>query len=146
MTAPQRRAHIAGRVQHLESWAFTAGGEIADIKAAIDQLPTVIRQEILEYTEPVFGEIMAGRATLATRQDLEALERRLTDRLDGLTDRLDGLTGRVDGLTGRMDGLTGRVDVLTDRLAGLEGTVERRLSGVESRLDRVLAALAKPES
>ncbi|MEO3805049.1 hypothetical protein [Nonomuraea sp. B1E8] len=39
MTASQRRAHIAGRVQHLESWAFTAGGEIADIKAAIDQLP-----------------------------------------------------------------------------------------------------------
>ncbi|MEO3805050.1 hypothetical protein [Nonomuraea sp. B1E8] len=92
----------------------------------------MIPQEILEYTEPVFGEIMAGRATLATRQDLEALERRLTGRLDGLTGRVDGLTDRLDGLT--------------DRVGALEGTVERRLSGVESRLDRVLAALAKPES
>jgi hypothetical protein len=52
----------------------------------------------------VFGEIMAGGATLATREDLQALEQRLTDAL-----------------------------------RSIDGKLERRFSGLESRLDQVLA-------
>jgi hypothetical protein len=100
MTAPQHRAQLATRVQRLEAAAFTLGSDVADIKAGVEQLPHVIRQEILEYTEPVFGEIMAGRATLATRQDLEALERRLGERMDALGAKLDQILA-VLGQAGR---------------------------------------------
>lgn len=110
MTAPQHRVHLADRVQRPEAWAFAAGADVADIKAAVEQLPSAIRQEILEYTEPVFGEIMAGGATLATREDAQALEQRV------------------------MEGLR-----------ALDGKLERRFSGLESRLDQVLAALAKTD-
>ncbi|MEV4172501.1 hypothetical protein [Nonomuraea sp. NPDC049709] len=93
---PQHREHLADRVQRLESFAVISGGDLADIKsdvtdikAALQQLPAAIGAEILEYTEPVLGEIMAGRATLATRQDLQAMEQRLDNRLSGLESRLD---------------------------------------------------------
>lgn len=48
---------------------------------------------------------------LATKQDLRALEGRLTGRLDRLEERFDGLEQRFDGLERRFDGLeqgTGR--------------------------------------
>jgi hypothetical protein len=93
---PQHREHLADRVQRLESFAFISGGDLADIKGdvtdiktGLEQLPATIRAEILEYTEPVLGEIMAGRATLATRQDLQAMEQRLDDRLSRRESRLD---------------------------------------------------------
>ncbi|WP_164903762.1 hypothetical protein [Nonomuraea polychroma] len=48
MTAPpQNRAHIADRVQRLEAWAFRTGADVAEIKAAVEKLHAVIRQEIL---------------------------------------------------------------------------------------------------
>jgi hypothetical protein len=93
---PQHREHLADRVQRLESFAFISGGDLADIKGdvtdiktGLEQLPATIRAEILEYTEPVLGEIMAGRATLATRQDLQAMEQRLDDSLSRRESRLD---------------------------------------------------------
>ncbi|MBB3733075.1 hypothetical protein [Nonomuraea dietziae] len=66
---------------------------MSEVKAAVEQLPAAIRQEILEYTEPVFGEIMAGRATLATKQDLEAFEQRLVDLVQN---RMGALDAKVD--------------------------------------------------
>ncbi|MEV1241168.1 hypothetical protein ACIBO2_07380 [Nonomuraea sp. NPDC050022] len=92
MTAPQHRAQLAARVQRLEAAAFTLGSDLGDIKAAVDQLPQTIRQEILEYTEPVFGEIMAGNASLATKEQLDQLEQRLND----LKDLTEARFGHVD--------------------------------------------------
>ncbi|MEV0590676.1 hypothetical protein [Nonomuraea cavernae] len=82
MTAPQHRSHLADRAQRLEAAAFTLGADMGDIKTAVDQLPHTIRQEILEYTEPVFGEIMAGNASLATKEHLDQLEQRLKNLMD----------------------------------------------------------------
>jgi DNA-binding transcriptional MerR regulator len=95
MTAPQHRAQLAVRVERLEAAAFRLGIDLGDIKTAVEQLPTTIRQEILEYTEPVFGEIMAGNASLATKEDLDQLEHRLKDlvetRFAQMDDKLDRL-------------------------------------------------------
>ncbi|MFD2350040.1 hypothetical protein ACFSTC_12865 [Nonomuraea ferruginea] len=38
---------------------FATGTDVAELKTAVKQLPSTIRKEILDYTEPVFGEIMA---------------------------------------------------------------------------------------
>ncbi|MEU4329915.1 hypothetical protein [Nonomuraea dietziae] len=92
MTAPQHRT-AGGPVQRLEAAAFTLGADVSEAKAAVEQLPAAIRQEILEYTKPVFGEIMAGRATLATKQDLEAFEQRLVDLVQN---RMGALDAKVD--------------------------------------------------
>ncbi|WP_188193933.1 hypothetical protein [Nonomuraea sp. SYSU D8015] len=115
MTAPQHRAHIADRVQRLEAWAFTASADVADIKAAVEQPPAVIREEVLAYTEPVFGEIMAGRATLATKENLDDLERRLTElvetrfrtvdvKLDQRFQAVDAKLDQVLAALGKTDG------------------------------------------
>jgi hypothetical protein len=92
---PQHRVHLADRVQRLESFAFSSGGDltdikgdVTDIKTGLKQLPASIRAEILEYTEPVLGEITARQATLATRQDLQTMEQRLDNRLQALESRL----------------------------------------------------------
>lgn len=81
--------YAENRIQRLEAAAFVAGTDLTEIKAKIGELPHFIRAEILEYTEPVFGEIMAGRATLATRQDLDALEQRLGGKIEALDGKLD---------------------------------------------------------
>ncbi|NBE98116.1 hypothetical protein FE391_33650 [Nonomuraea sp. KC401] len=94
MTAPQHRAHLTDRVQRLESWAFAAG---ADIKAAVEQLPGTIRQEILDYTSPVLGEIMAGRATLATRQDVDDLKQEMSSRFASMDAKLDQILAALGG-------------------------------------------------
>jgi hypothetical protein len=93
----QQCEHLADRVQRLESFAFIAGGDLADIKAGLEQLPAAIRAEILEYTEPVLGEIMTGRVTLPTRQDLQAMEQRLNNRLSRLESRLDQVLAALGG-------------------------------------------------
>jgi hypothetical protein len=110
MTAPQHRAQLTDRVQRLEAAAFTLGADVADIKSAVEQLPQAIRQEVLEYTEPVFGEIMAGRATLATRKDVEgaaavinatirAVEARMDDRLAAIEEGM----GQILAALGKSD-------------------------------------------
>jgi hypothetical protein len=75
---PQHREHLADRVQRLESFAFISGGGLADIKGG--------------------GQLF--HAALATRQDLQAMEQRLNNRLSGLESRLD----RVLAAVGRADG------------------------------------------
>ncbi|MEV6149170.1 hypothetical protein AB0L53_02415 [Nonomuraea sp. NPDC052129] len=98
MTAPQHRAQLAARVQRLEAAAFTLGSDLGDIKATVDQLPQTIRQEILEYTEPVFGEIMAGNASLATKEHLDQLEQRLKDLRDLTESRFGQIDAKLDQL------------------------------------------------
>jgi hypothetical protein len=96
MTTRPPQHHASDRVQRLEAWAFGVGADLADIKARLDELPSQVRQEILEYTEPVFGEIMAGRATMATKQDLDAVEQRLGGKIDALAARFDRLLAALD--------------------------------------------------
>ncbi|MGW5157712.1 hypothetical protein ACWEPN_19740 [Nonomuraea wenchangensis] len=91
MTAPQHRAQLADRVQRLEAAAFRLGVDLGEIKTAVEQLPTTIRQEILEYTEPVFGEIMAGNASLATKEDLDQLKDLFETRFTQMDAKLDRL-------------------------------------------------------
>ncbi|MEU6729835.1 hypothetical protein ABZ917_39550 [Nonomuraea wenchangensis] len=91
MTAPQHRAQLAERVQRLEAAAFRLGSDLGDIKTAVEQLPTTIRQEILEYTEPVFGEIMAGNASLATKENLDQLKDLVETRFAQVDAKLDRL-------------------------------------------------------
>ncbi|MEU6721714.1 hypothetical protein ABZ897_60645 [Nonomuraea sp. NPDC046802] len=89
MSGSQHRPLIAERVQRREAFAFTTGEDLEDIKAALEQLSAQIRQEVPNCTEPVFGEIVAGRGTLATRQDVNALKRELTDLVEARFQRLD---------------------------------------------------------
>ncbi|MED7931774.1 hypothetical protein SMD20_46670 [Nonomuraea sp. LP-02] len=91
MTAPQHRAQLADRVQRLEAAAFRLGVDLGEIKTAVEQLPTTIRQEILDYTEPVFGEIMAGNASLATKEDLDQLKDLFETRFTQMDAKLDRL-------------------------------------------------------
>ncbi|NJP98905.1 hypothetical protein HCN51_57445 [Nonomuraea sp. FMUSA5-5] len=95
MTAPQHRAQLADRVQRLEAAAFRLGADLGDIKSAVEQLPTTIRQEILDYTEPVFGEIMAGNASLATKEHLDQLEQRLNDLIEIRFSQVDAKLDRL---------------------------------------------------
>jgi hypothetical protein len=91
MTAPQHRAQLADRVERLEATAFRLGADLGDLKAAVEELPATIWQEILEYTEPVFGEIMAGNASLATKEDLDQLKDLVDNRFAQMDDKLDRL-------------------------------------------------------
>ncbi|MER7368595.1 hypothetical protein [Nonomuraea wenchangensis] len=98
MTAPQHRAQLADRVQRLEAAAFRLGVDLGDIKTAVEQLPTTIRQEILEYTEPVFGEIMAGNASLATKEDLDQLKDLVDTRFAQMDTRFAQMDAKLDRL------------------------------------------------
>ncbi|WP_433509947.1 hypothetical protein ACQP2T_39385 [Nonomuraea sp. CA-143628] len=129
MTAPQHRVQLAARVQRLEVAVCTLASGLGDVKAAVDQLPQTIRQEILEYTEPVFGEIMAGNASLATKEQLDQLEQRLNGRLDDLKGLTDERFGQVDDRLDQMDKRFGQVD--------------DRFVEVNAKLDQLLAALAQ---
>ncbi|GAA1723771.1 hypothetical protein [Nonomuraea bangladeshensis] len=95
MTAPQHRAQLADRVQRLEATAFRLGAELGDLKTAIEQLPITIRQEFVEYTEPVFGEIMAGKASPATKENLDQLEHRLKDLIETQFAQIDAKVDRL---------------------------------------------------
>jgi chromosome segregation ATPase len=124
MSALQHRAHLADRVQRLEAWAFRTGADVADIKAAVEELPAVIRQDVLAYTEPVFGEIMAGRATLATKEDLNDLERRLTELMEK---RFGSVDTEFRSVNARFE------------------SVDAKLQSLDAKLDQVLAALGKTD-
>ena len=80
---------------------------------------------LLGYLPPV------GWADVATKRDLDALERRIDGKIDRLAGRIDGLVGRIDGridgLEGRIDGLVGRIDGLEGRIDGLAGTLEAKM-------------------
>ncbi|MEU6718347.1 hypothetical protein ABZ897_43350 [Nonomuraea sp. NPDC046802] len=66
-------------------------------------MPAQIRQEVLDYTEPVFGEIMAGRATLATRQDVDELKQELTDLVEARFQSLDAKLDQILAALGTTD-------------------------------------------
>ncbi|MGH3665944.1 MAG: hypothetical protein ACRDU8_07645 [Egibacteraceae bacterium] len=82
------------------------------------------RQALLRRLEELLGAEHAmtlvehlppgGWSAVATREDLAALELRLSLRLDGLDQRIDGLDQRIDGLTERIDL---RTESVGDRLS-----------------------------
>ncbi|MDP4507748.1 hypothetical protein [Nonomuraea turcica] len=146
MTAPpQQRAHIADRVQRLEAWAFTVNTNLAGIKAAEEQLPAVIREEVLAYTEPVLGEIMAGRGTLATKEDLNDLERRLTELMEKRFESVDAefrsVNARLESIDARLESVDARFESVDARFE----SVDAKLQSLDTKLDQVLAALGKTD-
>ena len=76
------------------------------------------------------ADALTGR--VASPSDLDALEARLVSRIDAfdrrLNGRIDGLEGRIDALdsrlNGRIDGLEGRIDGRIDKLAGSFDTLK----------------------
>lgn len=76
------------------------------------------------------ADALTGR--VASPSDLDALEARLVSRIDAfdrrLNGRIDGLEGRIDALdsrlNGRIDGLEGRIDGRIDKLAGSVDTLK----------------------
>ncbi|MGW0073550.1 hypothetical protein ACWDUI_39590, partial [Streptosporangium sandarakinum] len=93
------------RVSDLEAWAFRTSSDLADIKETLNDLPKVIREEVMTYTVPMFEEVLNR---MATKEDLSAL----STKVDGLEKRFDGLEQKVDGLEQRFDGLEKRFDGL----------------------------------
>jgi hypothetical protein len=76
------------------------------------------------------ADALTGR--VASPSDLDALEARLVSRIDAfdrrLNGRIDGLEGRIDALdsrlNGRIDGLEGRIDGRIEKLAGSVDTLK----------------------
>lgn len=101
---------------------------MAEIKAAVEQLPTLIRQEMLDYAGPVFEEIMAGSATLATKEQVDALERRLTDLTDLVKTRFESMETRFESMETRFE------------------SMETRFQSIDAKLDQVLAAVGRTAS
>ncbi|MFG1942489.1 hypothetical protein [Nonomuraea sp. NPDC048826] len=123
MSSPQHRVHLVDRVERLESCAFAISADIANLRTVV---------ELLDYTAPVFGDIMAGRANLATREDLQKLEQRLTDKFE---DRFSGVDARLDGIDSRLDSMDARFD-----------TMDARFDRMDSRLDQILLAIGRTQS
>jgi hypothetical protein len=94
--------------------------------AVSEQLVT--REDLRKALEP-----------LATKEDLRALDMRLTARIDDLDDRL---TGKIEDLERRMVDLERRIDVglhsLETRLTIRFGTIVVAALGVMSALNRLL--------
>ncbi|MFF0308503.1 DUF2730 family protein [Streptosporangium sp. NPDC004379] len=118
------------RVSDLESWAFRTSSDLADIKETLNDLPKIIREEVMTYTVPMFEEILNR---MATKEDLSAL----STKVDGLEKRFDGLETKVDGLEKRFDGLEKKVDGLADRV----GAMESRMDSMDGKLELILAKL-----
>ncbi len=57
--------------------------------------------------------------------DIQALDQKLTTRIDGLERKFDGLEGRFDGLERRFDGLEQRFDGLERKFDALHLKVDR---------------------
>ncbi|MGV9777892.1 hypothetical protein [Streptosporangium sp. NPDC003464] len=111
------------RVTDLESWAFRAGWDLAGIKETLDDLPAIVREEVMAYASPMFEEVMNR---MATKEDLSAL------------------AVEVSGLETRIDTLGTKVDTLTDRMTFMEGrmtSLEGRVDSMDGKLDLILAKL-----
>ncbi len=111
------------RVTDLESWAFRTGSDLADIKETLSDLPTIIREEVMAYTSPMFEEIMNR---MATKEDLAAL-----------ATKVDGLETKVDGLSGRMDSMEKQMHSMERRMGSMDG----RMDSMDGKLDLILAKL-----
>ncbi|MFI6511165.1 hypothetical protein ACIBCT_26455 [Streptosporangium sp. NPDC050855] len=119
------------RVADLEAWAFRTGSDLAGIKETLNDLPTIIREEIVTYTAPMFEEIMNR---MATREDLSAL----SAKVDGLDVKVDGLETKVDGLEVRMGAMEGAMGSMNTRMDSLEssmGSMNTRMDSMEGRMD-----------
>ncbi|MGC5010376.1 DUF2730 family protein [Streptosporangium sp. DT93] len=126
------------RVADLEAWAFRTGSDLADIKETLSDLPTIIREEVMMYTAPMFEEIMNR---MATKEDLSAL----SVKVDGLETKVDGLEAKVDGLETKVDSLEAKVDGLETKVDGLDvrmGAMEGRMDSMEGKLDLILVKLS----
>ena len=105
------------------------------------------RRELLDSLAATLGDrpaatLMAhlppvGWADVATKHDLNELERRIDMRFEVVDHRLDGLDRRLDGIDHRLDGLDHRLDGLDHRLDG----IDNRLDPMDDRLDQVQSHL-----
>ncbi|MFJ2030037.1 hypothetical protein [Streptosporangium sp. NPDC087985] len=116
------------RVADLESWAFRTGSDLADIKETLNDLPAIIREEVMAYTSPMFEEIMNK---MATKEDLSALATSLGGRMDSMENQMTSLGGRMDSMEGRMDSIE-------NRMTSMEG----RMDSMDGKLDLILAKLS----
>ncbi|MGW2198451.1 DUF2730 family protein, partial [Streptosporangium sp. NPDC001682] len=114
------------RVADLEAWAFRTGSDLADIKETLNDLPKIIREEVMTYTAPMFEEIMSR---MATKEDLSAL----STKVDNLETKMDGLETKVDNLETKMDGLETKVDSLETKMDARMDSMDTRMDSMETR-------------
>ncbi|MEU4832436.1 hypothetical protein [Streptosporangium sp. NPDC023615] len=139
------------RVADLEAWAFRTGSDLADIKETLSDLPTIIREEVMTYTSPMFEEIMNR---MATREDLSALSVKvdgLEAKVDGLEVRMGAMEGRMDSMEGAMSSMNARMDTLQGDITSMQGditsmqgdmaSVNTRMDSMEGKLDLILTRL-----
>ncbi|MEV4378119.1 DUF2730 family protein [Streptosporangium sp. NPDC049644] len=115
------------RLTELEAHAFKTSADLAYIKETLNDLPKIVREEVMIYTAPMFEEIMNR---MATKEDLSAL----STKVDGLDIKVDGLETKVDNLETRMDA---RMESMETRMESME----TRMDSMEGKLDLILAKL-----
>ncbi|MET8050164.1 hypothetical protein ABZU75_21450 [Streptosporangium sp. NPDC005286] len=108
------------RLTELEAHAFKTSADLAYIKETLNDLPKIVREEVMTYTAPMFEEIMNR---MATKEDLSAL----STKVDGLETKVDNLETKMDA---RMDSMDTRMD-----------SMETRMDSMEGKLDLILAKL-----
>ncbi|MER5622322.1 hypothetical protein ABT061_14905 [Streptosporangium sp. NPDC002544] len=132
------------RLTELEAHAFKTSADLAYIKETLNDLPKIVREEVMTYTAPMFEEIMNR---MATKEDLSAL----STKVDGLDIKVDGLETKVDGLDARMGSMEGRMGSVEGRMGSMEGRMDSlesnmssmnaRMDSMEGKLDLILAKL-----
>ncbi len=76
----------------------------------------------------------------ATKLDLDNLEHRLNQRMDGFDTRMERFEGRMDGFERKIDDLGPHLIALMDgKFAGMEGKMEGMLGKMEGTEGRLVA-------
>ena len=117
---------------------LTSDDELAD--AIMESMPPVPWTDLATKTD------LAQLGTGLTNK-IDALDTRLTGRIDRLDYKIDALdtrlTGRIDSLETRFDALDNKIDSLDTRLTGRIDTLDTRLGaeiiGLEGRLSLQMA-------
>ncbi|MGW0589607.1 DUF2730 family protein [Streptosporangium sp. NPDC002607] len=122
------------RLTELEAHAFKTSADLAYIKETLNDLPKIVREEVMTYTAPMFEEIMNR---MATKEDLSAL----STKVDGLETKVDGLDIKVDGLETKVDNLETKMDARMDSMDTRMDSMETRMDSMEGKLDLILAKL-----
>ncbi|WP_030907994.1 DUF2730 family protein [Streptosporangium amethystogenes] len=125
------------RLTELEAHAFKTSADLAYIKETLNDLPKIVREEVMTYTAPMFEEIMNR---MATKEALSALSTKvdgLDIKVDSLDIKVDGLETKVDGLDARMGSMEGRMDSMESNMSSMNA----RMDSMEGKLDLILAKL-----
>ncbi|GGK94634.1 hypothetical protein Ppa06_48910 [Planomonospora parontospora subsp. parontospora] len=130
-------------LQHAHQAVDPAYGMIEEMHhrlVGVEQAVGRTRDDVKILGEQIGGAI--GRMDRVERRfdlllgQVYDLDKRLTDRMDGLDKRIDGLDKRIDGLDKR---LSGRIDELDERLSGRIDELSAQVGELNGRVD----ALAK---